>query len=94
MKKILLATTMFAAMILPAKSADLEGLIGGAAYLTLYAANCGTLPPKTKRAVEVIILEVPDEVGVKALNFDRKRQQMGNELFCAVVRKNFADLLG
>jgi hypothetical protein len=93
-KKILLATTLFAATILPAKATDLEGLIGGAAYLTLYAANCGTLPAKTKDAVQKIILELPDEVMLKALKYDRKREEIGNGIFCAMMRKSFADVLG
>lgn len=94
MKKFLIAAALVATMYTPAKATDLEGLIGGAAYLTLYVANCnGTLPAKTKKAVETIILEVPDEVLLKALNFDRKRKEIGNALFCGLIRKNFADVL-
>jgi hypothetical protein len=93
MKKLLITAALVAATFTPAKSADLEGLLGGAAYLTVYAGNCGTLPYKTKKAVETIILEMPDEVMVKAMKFDRQRQELGNVLFCAMMRKNFADML-
>ena len=93
MKKFLIATALVATMSAPVKAGELEDVIGGAAYLTLYAANCGTLPAKTKKMVETIILEVPDEVLVKAMNFDRQRKTIGNGAFCGLMRKNFAGVL-
>jgi hypothetical protein len=93
--KFLIATMLAAALITnPAKAADLDSVIGGAAALTLYVGHCGgTLPRVTKQMVEAVILEVPAKVMVRALAYDEKRKMVGNDAFCTLVRKNFADVL-
>ena len=71
-----------------------EDPAGGAAYLTLYVGRCGgKLPRETHQMVELIIRAMPETVMARALAFDEQREQIGNALFCGVIRKNFAKLL-
>ena len=76
-------------------AAKLDNIVGSAAYLILYEANCdGVVPPRTRRVINEVIDQVGDDrMKLRLLSLNENRTRIGTGQFCALVRKVYGNLL-
>jgi hypothetical protein len=88
---LLAAAALFVATT--AQAYDVDSIVKGAAYLTIYNSQCSPVPESRRINVSAINDAFHDKVFAAGQVALLQKQVIGNDLWCATIKKSFASQL-